>query len=175
MPLAIVVHSVIANQFHRLRIGLACAPPIRTRPRGEMNIAKIRRTAPNDASAIAPPRLVRIQLFNRSARRRKSSKSMMLAARAASRMSAGSQKTNGRICVFRSRAIVPAPSWGQLPRTLSTRDGAPPRRAPSSGNYSADVSAAASSAACCASARSLARSCALAFGAAFLGFSPCAH
>jgi len=35
MPVAMVVHKVMANQFQRLRIGLASGPPMRTDPSGD--------------------------------------------------------------------------------------------------------------------------------------------
>ena len=49
MPMAIVVHSVIENQFQRLKIGFASGPPTRTDPNGENAAQAIRHTAAKDA------------------------------------------------------------------------------------------------------------------------------
>ena len=63
MPIAMVVHSVIENQFQRERIGFASGPPIRTLPSGEIKTYARRRTAAKEAKLKSQSKRVRIQVF----------------------------------------------------------------------------------------------------------------
>jgi len=96
MPIAMVVHKVMANQFHRESMGRASGPPMRTRPSGEQATIEAIITAQKLIILNNQSRRVRIKLLEKVASPRKRSKFTNPAITAAMRMMAGGQNTNGR-------------------------------------------------------------------------------